>query len=225
MSTTMTPTQAAIARAKERIAAETARLAELENSYVQEAELAAQVVTQFQDGASIPAVAAAYGMSENAVRTRLRQAGLLKVKRRGMTGLEGAQATNQLRRGKSVEEVSDDMQIAQSVIRRLAKDLGLITRGGSRTDAQLAELAELEEKFKRTYGAGFSAVGEALRKYRQRVPAGGPEEPSEEGEGEVSISVGGVELSEEDLAKMNTPDSQPEHEVAVPDAANIEDWD
>lgn len=214
--TTQTTPRSPLEVARQRLEAAQANLAKLE----QQAEERANLGQRFADGETVEQLVESTGWSEERVRSALAAAGVLVPKRRKLTPDDMRQAEVLLRGGSSPRTVSDDLNVATSVIMRLAKDLGITQSARKRTPEQMRDLIALEAQMRRIYGAGFAALGEALRKWRAEhgeqpeteeagvtvalTPEAPPEEPP----------VEPVVLTPEEQAKMEESDSN-----------DIENWD
>jgi transcriptional regulator with XRE-family HTH domain len=235
MSTTTAPKtpQSALEAARARVAAEQEKLAKLEARASLAERFAAEEITLEQ-------VAEAMGVSTESARAALVSLGAITPRRRTITFAEEATAKTLLAAGKTTREVADEIGVVETIIRKIARDNNLLRRSTRRSPEKMAELAKLEEQVRGVYGAGFAALGEALRKWRadQASEAAGEPgaddlQPISAALSEATIDLGSEELpppvapppaavpvnepvglSPEDEAKMAEPDAQPEGDIA-----------
>lgn len=193
---TTTPTRSPLEIARARVIAEQEKLAKLE---AQE-QLRESLGQRFRDGETVDQLMALTGWSEERVRSALAATGALVPRKRKLTPEETDIATGLLRSGSAPRTVADDMNVATSVIVRLAKELGIgAAPARKRSPEQMRDLIALEAQVRRIYGAGFAALGEALRKHR--AEHGSEQETADTGTSE------NVVLTPEEQAKMEEPDA------------------
>ena len=159
----MTNVQEKIAAARERIRKQEQELAELE---AREAAKAT-IVEAFRRGDEIVKIAEDFGLSEHTVRGVLKDAGAIKVVKRKLDAKDEATALNSLRAGMALANVCETHGFAKAAVQKIAKAHGIVQqrqRTASRTPAQIEELRKLEAQVRVQFGAGFSALGEILRR-------------------------------------------------------------
>ena len=86
-----------------------------------------QLVTEYQSGAAMNALAQAYGIHRNSVRAHLYKAGIA-IRRRGLTEQQMDEATRLYLAGNSLARLGEQLGCDQTTVRRALSKRGVVMR-------------------------------------------------------------------------------------------------
>lgn len=179
----------ALAAARAKLEEDAAKVAALEEEIAKDEE----IVAYGRDGANVDAIVERTGISRDRVRRVLIAGGVLTSRKRKLTPQEAHEVISDLKSGLGVPETVEKRNVAESVVRRLAKENGIVSprtpAAPKRTPEEVERIRALDAAVKQEFGAGLSALGEILRKANKANPPARPAETSvgEDDEGELNF--------------------------------------
>lgn len=175
-------------------------------------------------GLGIVALAAKYDVSQETVRTGLKQAGVYTPHRRTHVSDDTRETIkSQLSLGATIADVAQASGISAATVRKIGIEAGVIVPRGRRTRSaeDFAELEKLDADLRSVHGASLLSLGTALQGWRKRQKA---QEAMSFQEPEDDPAVEEVFAPEEE--EQAIPEEEPlvgESAAALPEAVASDD--
>jgi hypothetical protein len=161
---------------EEQIAAAQAAIAENEAkvaAYQEKLRVENEIAVDYTNNQPISAIVEMSGYSVEQVRRVLADRGLLSVRKRKLDAEETQSVLDALKNGEGVAETVERLNVAESLVRRIAKDAGIVSRKrvNKRTPEEIEKIRVLDAALRKEFGAGLGGLAEVIRKADKEIAA------------------------------------------------------